>query len=257
MYFYTHWTTCRCIITLKLGHFLIPKDCIFNVRRVTSTIGPIAFLFNTQFRRLCSGLFTNSVIRSRGTMTILCIGDSHVKRFGAYIGNRRASSELFDIVNLPQVDFFGISGGAVNNSRHLETILAAVQHYRPTCLIVHLGGNDLDCSDVTVDSVIYKLVAFLTQIRRQFNINHITVLRFMPRERTRHIDPHAYNARVVRANAILKNQCGQVGLIYWRMKGFTNSRNNIFSDGVHLNSLGMKKYFRQLRGILLSLHQTF
>ena len=144
-------------------------------------------------------------------MTFLCIGDSHVKRFGAYIGNRRASSELFDIVNLPHVDFFGISGGAVNNSRHLETFLAAVQHYRPTCLIVHLGGNDLDCREVTVDSVIYKLVAFLTQIRRQFNINHKTVLRFMPRERTRHIDPHAYNARVVRANAILKNQCGQVG----------------------------------------------
>ena len=113
-------------------------------------------------------------------MTILCIGDSDVKRFDAYIGNRRASSELFDIVNLPHVDFFGISGGAVNNSRHLETVLAAVQHYRPTCLIVHLGGNDLDCREVTVDSVIYKLVAFLTQIRRQFNINHITVPRYMP-----------------------------------------------------------------------------
>lgn len=102
---------------------------------------------------------------------------------------------------------------------------------------------------------VFGLTTFLTQIRAQFNIPHITVMRFMPRERTRNIDAHIYNERVVLANTNLKLQCQQVGLVYWRMKGFTNSREQIFSDGVHLNSLGMRKYFRQLREIFLSFLQ--
>jgi lysophospholipase L1-like esterase len=186
-------------------------------------------------------------------MTILCIGDSHVRRFHTFVGHGRASSEIFNIANLPQVNFLGISGGAVNNSRHRETILAAVQHHRPTCLIVHIGGNDLDRREDSVDATIYGLVAFLTQLRRQFAIDKIMVMRLLPRERTRYIDPGAYNSRVVRANALLKNQCREVGLLYWRMKGFTQSRDHILSDGVHLNPLGLRKYYRHVRGILLSI----
>lgn len=54
-------------------------------------------------------------------MTILCVGDSHVKRFGAFIDSQ-ASADVFKIADLPQVNFFGISGGAVTNPRHLRTI---------------------------------------------------------------------------------------------------------------------------------------
>lgn len=169
-------------------------------------------------------------------MTILCVGDSHVKRCGAFIDSQ-ASADVFKIADLPQVNFFGISGGAVTNPRHLRTIL---------------GGNYLDSRDNAIDTVVFGLTAFLTQIRVQFHIPHITVMRFMPRERTRNIDPETYNERVVLANTKLKFQCQQVGLVYWRLKGFTNSREQIFADGVHLNSLGMRKYFRQLRGIFLS-----
>lgn len=188
-------------------------------------------------------------------MTILCVGDSHMKRFGAFIDNRQASADVLKIEDLPQVNSFGISGGAVTNSRHLRTILAVIHEHRPSSLIVHMGGNDLDCRDNTIDNIVFGLTAFLTQIRAQFNISHITVKRFMPHERTRTIDAHTYNERVVLANINLKLQCQQVGLGYWRMKGFTNCREHIFSDGVHHNSLGMRKYFRQLRGIFLSFLQ--
>lgn len=187
-------------------------------------------------------------------MTILCVGDSHVTRFGAFI-DRQDAADIFKIEDLPQVNFFGISGGAVTNPRHLRTILAVIQDHRPSCLVVHMGGNDLDSRGNAIDNVVFGLTAFLTQIQVQFNIPRITVMRFMPRERTRNIDPQTYNERVVLANTKLKSQCQQVGLVYWRMKGFTNSREQIFTDGVHLNSLGMRKYFRQLRGIFLSFLQ--
>lgn len=187
-------------------------------------------------------------------MTILCVGDSHVKRFGAFI-DRQDSADVFKIEDFPQVNFFGISGGAVTNPRHLRTILAVIQEHRPSCLVVHMGGNDLDSRGNATDNVVFGLTAFLTQIRVQFNIPRKTVMRFMPRDRTRNIDPQTYNERVVLANTKLKSQCQQFGLVYWRMEGFTNSREQIVTDDVHLNSLGMRKYFRQLRGIFLSFLQ--
>lgn len=58
-------------------------------------------------------------------MTILCVCDSHVKRFGAFIDNRQASANVFKIEDLPQSNFFSISGGAVTNPRHMRTILSS------------------------------------------------------------------------------------------------------------------------------------
>lgn len=185
-------------------------------------------------------------------MTTLFIGSSHVKRFSSYLGNRGTSAELFNIYGLPPVRFFGLSGGTVTNPRHLESFLAAVQHHRPKFLVVHLGGNDLDSDEDNTQLVVLKLIAFLQTVKVHFTIHKVTVVKLLPREQTRHVDPVFYNQRVIAANTFLKDQCALTGLVYWRMRGFTNSGTNIFADGVHLNSVGMNKYFRQLRGILLS-----
>lgn len=55
--------------------------------------------------------------------------------------------EVFNIVGLPPVRFFGLSGETVTSPRHLEPFLAAVQYHRPKFLVVHLGGNDLDSDE--------------------------------------------------------------------------------------------------------------
>ena len=188
-------------------------------------------------------------------MSTLCVGSSHVKRFQSYcgtLGSYRTSADLFRISDLAPVNFFGISGGTVSNSCHLRLIQEAVKQYRPLFVIVQLGGNDLDNREDIVDLVIHKLVAFLTQLRQQFDLRKITVIRLLPRENTRHVNKEDYNKRVIQANTLLKCLCHESGLSYWRLRGFTNSTQAIFLDGVHLNSSGMHKYFRQIRGILLS-----
>lgn len=70
-----------------------------------------------------------------------------MKRFSSYLGNRVTSVEVFNIVGLPPVRFFGLSGETVTSPRHLEPFLAAVQYHRPKFLVVHLGGNDLDSDE--------------------------------------------------------------------------------------------------------------
>ena len=122
--------------------------------------------------------------------------------------------------------------------------------------IVHIGGNDLDKRDDCTELCIFKLIAFLTHIRQSCSVRKITVLKLIPRKVTRHICITDFNSRVVKANSLLKRQCVDVNFRYWRLRGFTNSSVNILSDGVHLNSHGLAKYFREIRGILLLQHRS-
>lgn len=118
---------------------------------------------------------------------------------------------------------------------------------------MHIGGNDLDKNNDFTELVVLKLVAFLTHVRRISQIHRITILKFIPCMCTRYInyELYMYNSRVIQANQLLKLHCADTNIQYWKLRGFTNSRDNIYSDGVHLNRTGQEKYFREIRGILL------
>lgn len=186
-------------------------------------------------------------------MTTLCVGDSHVNRLSSYIGTRLPSSSVFDITGLSDVKFYGISGGLISSDRHLSLITAAVRQYQPRYVIVCLGGNDLDSSDPdwSIEVILMRLVTFLTQLKNLFNLQKVTVLSYFLRERTRYIAPDEYRRRTICANRFLHDACAQHHISFWKLRGFTDSQNQILSDGVHLNRLGFYKLQRQLRGILL------
>lgn len=182
-------------------------------------------------------------------MRTLLVGDSHVRRFENYMkGSLR--NETFNISDLGIFDFCGISGGSIANHAHTRAILSAVRNTRPQHVIVNLGGNDLDSSE-DIECIISRLVSFASLLKGQFHICTIVILSFMYRSQTRNINISSYNSRVDAANQLLKSYVPQGGMLFWKLKGFTNSVNNIFSDGVHLNSLGQYKLYRQIRGILL------
>lgn len=132
-------------------------------------------------------------------MSTLCPGDSHVARFGDFIGNTRNSSEVFDIRGLDSVHLYLIRGGSVLNPRHLDQFLSEIQRCRPALkfLIVHISGNDLDKNDDFTELVVLKLVAFLTHVRRISQIHKITILKFIPRMCSRYINYELYNSRVI------------------------------------------------------------
>jgi lysophospholipase L1-like esterase len=129
-----------------------------------------------------------------------------------------------------------------------------VRRFQPRHLIVCLGGNDLDVSDVDWDGecVVAKLVSFLTQLKNTFSLQTVTVLSYFPRQRTRTTSPEIYRDRVIEANRILQDMCRDHCLTFWKLRGFLQSDKPILCDGVHLSELGFRKFVRQLRGILLS-----
>lgn len=125
----------------------------------------------------------------------------------------------------------------------LDQFLSEIQRYRPAFLILHIGGNDLDKNYDFTELAVLKLVAFLTHVRGIFQIRKITILTFTPRMSTRYINYELYNSRVIQANQLLKHHCANAKTQYCKLRGFTNSRDNIYSDGV--------SGFRKIRGNFL------
>lgn len=119
-------------------------------------------------------------------MTSLVIGDSHVNRLRQLIEPNRSSADVFNIQELSTAEYFGISGGVVSNNEHLRKFSAIVSQNQPRHLIVILGGNDLDSPD-SVECVLNKLMAFLTQLKALFHIKSVTILSLFRRERRRHL----------------------------------------------------------------------
>lgn len=132
-----------------------------------------------------------------------------------------------------------------------DQFLSEIQRYHPAFLIVNIGGNNLDKNDYFTELAVLKLVAYLTHVRGIPQIRKITILTFIPRMSTRYINYELYNSRAIKANQLLKLPCAYANIQYWKLRWITNSTDNIYSDGVHLNRTVHEKYFREFRGILL------
>lgn len=184
-------------------------------------------------------------------MSILCIGDSHVKRLKSFLDVYKSSTAAYDIASLCSVNYFGISGGSVSCDHHLGLLSSVVRHHRPPHLIACLGGNDLDVPawDWSAECVVAKLITFLTQLGNRFLLKTVTILSYIPRQRTRSISPDLYKLRVIEANCLLQDFCRNHQLALWRLRGFFDSKQHILCDGIHLNHYGYHKLLRQLRGI--------
>ena len=118
------------------------------------------------------------------------------------------------------LDFFGISGGSIRSVVHTQLFYSAVRDRRPQNLIVNLGGNDLDSSE-EVDSIVLRLICYLTQLRSRFHLSNVVVLSFVKRDRTRNIPTNLYNERVQQANALLKLHTTTVHIRFWKLRGFS------------------------------------
>ena len=91
----------------------------------------------------------------------------------------------------------------------------------------------------------------------RYSLKTVTVLSYFPRLRTRSISPEIYKLRVIEVNNFLQDSCKNHQLTFWGLRGFTESKHEVFCDCVHLNLLCLlllDKLIKQHSGILLRLH---
>lgn len=165
---------------------------------------------------------------------------------------RRHMHGDFRVDGLSDFHYCGISGGKLNKNEHVNRFRAAINRYQPKGLIVQIGGNDLDSCVDEDDAEL--LVLRLVSVCRLFKckVDNIYINQFMPRNAPRYSSASDYNARVITANRRLKEElAGETRMFYWKLKGFNDPLCEVFCDGVHLNTAGMRKYFRHIRGAIL------
>lgn len=186
--------------------------------------------------------------------SVLVIGSSHVNRLQQYINNLPASDN-FNLNGHDTVFLFGISGGRIKNNNHCLSWENEIIRVSPNRVLVQIGGNDLDCGDADfslAEEIILRIISVCSIYLSRHNVEHATVMQLIPRIRTRNCTVDKYNNLVRHANTFLKEQIKSVpGLHYWNISGVKNTTVNIFQDGVHFNQIGLRRYYRNVRGAII------
>ena len=182
---------------------------------------------------------------------IVIIGSSHVKKLGQYVS---ANSERKNFgVQEASTICFGISGGRLDNSVHIDKLQAKIRCNRPKYITVQLCGNDLDekgMNEQEVETIVLRYVNLLQMFGVRYNAK-IVACQLMFRERTRNVPVDQYNK--LYANRLLKAEfAGALNVKYWNLAGLKQSEENIYSDGVYLNwEVGLPKYYKNIRGAII------
>lgn len=155
-------------------------------------------------------------------LTILCVGYSHVKRFGALIDSQAPADFLilrtfhewtFLFLVEVQWQIHAICGPFRRSSKNI------VHHALCTWVVILLAVGVMQLT-------MLWLVWLHFLPRFEFNSTFL-ILQWCDSIPSKRQETMILR-RVVLANTTLKFQCQQVGFVYWRMKGFTNSREQIF-----------------------------
>ena len=134
----------------------------------------------------------------------------------------------------------------------LRPIIRRRQRLGPV-VILQIGGNDLCSKDA--DSVVNSLIDILFEIRQKPGVHQIIFLELTHRVSTRRfhlrMGTASYNAAVNRVNtamAAILAEFNSVGIYFWSHRERLMGINQLCTDGVHFSQLGMRNYWRSVRG---------
>ena len=126
--------------------------------------------------------------------------------------------------------------------------LNIIRRLSPDSIILELGSNDL--TKLPAQTVGLELETLVRYLHDKLNVKSIAVCQVIRRHSPQCA---AYNFKVTKLHLYLKAILETIPYcLYWRPRGFWNSRENIYlPDGVHLNELGKLKLFRSIRGAVI------
>jgi hypothetical protein len=120
------------------------------------------------------------------------------------------------------------------------------------CKVVYicLGTNDLD-SGASPSQVAHKLWDPALSIQARYKIRYVFIDQIINRDPVKF---PGFAAKALVTNAQLEQLTSQAGssVKFWKHRNFRNPATNLLcDDGVHLNTVGLKRYWRSLRGAII------
>lgn len=121
-------------------------------------------------------------------------------------------------------------------------------------IVVDLGANDLDNPDKPIDPFQFavSMYDFLCSLKSQKQVQAVIILQAFHRMQTRRPD---FNEALAVYNTYLKAFCKEQPdnkVIFYPLKNIIdNWPEFLLADGVHFNSQGIQRYYRNVRGAVI------
>ena len=186
-------------------------------------------------------------------MNTLILGHSYIHRLNAYLHSPKNTNLLSNTAN-HNITCIG-EGGAFFDGRKYNCLRHKGNlHLSSTntqILIVALGTNDLD-RGMAPDKVAWRLYLMAAGLQIEHHIRYVFIEQILYRDPVKFPD---FNWRADAANEKVQHlvtNLSNTRVRYWEHRNFKNPRRPLIcGDGVHLNQVGMAKYWRSLRGAIL------
>ena len=188
------------------------------------------------------------------------IGSSFVSRLDNFI---KANEQLWNFgldPDFARVAVHGIGGLTVPNLQCHDTRLA---WQTPDIVILHCGANDLSRDKRPSLNVAIDLHDYAQHLRHDFHVDHVVMCSALKCYSVKEdgtlkfgISEDIFNDKVSQLNVHLSYLFDSPSLHFWdlaSLQGLYTSVTGIdWWDGVHLNLSGMKKYYRELCGAIVT-----
>lgn len=188
------------------------------------------------------------------------MGHSFIARLQSFLQRTR---DISNNLNLSEdqctISYSGYPGGTVAKFRLNQLQLVV----NTDIVVLQIGSNDLCARDKSPISVTNDIIQLCDDLHNIHGVRHIIIMQLLKRHTPRNpaknrfrLDVEWYASRVSYVNQHLSAamQTRPHGT-YWKHKGLYSTPQleaALMDDGVHLNSVGYRKYFNNIRASLVT-----
>jgi len=166
-----------------------------------------------------------------------------------------ASTQLMNFgLSGVEVICLGVGGATLGSHRNISRNLPDVAALHPYLIFVHVGENDV--GRMSDRCVVSNLLNFVSQLSTLCDSGIVIVGQLIVFPRNSH------HQSVNHINHQLSNRIHHRNIFWRHRRGFRQSSRRLFlADRIHLNNIGMQRYWRSVRtivaGVLRRNHPAF
>ena len=155
------------------------------------------------------------------------------------------------------ISYYGMPSATIDS---LQQKKHDILRERPAIIIMQVGGNDFSGDDLADHTEVANNLIKLAKDMRQGHAEVVVIGKLFYRKTSRHLPTEVqvikYNDKVKITNDELQAKAKILlddKILVWNHKGRELMRDEIIGpDGTHLNQLGMKKFYKSIRGALIT-----
>lgn len=183
---------------------------------------------------------------------VAVLGHSFIRRMDRDIRNVQLA-ELQRNFGLAQcrVQFRWSGGWEVFDAGRFNSVFRPfLQVFHPAVVVLQVGGNDIDCSgDLQTLFLASEIEDLAQRLINVFGVTQVFIGEIFKRERPRNITFDQYEGRRISTMDFLTTLLEhEPNIRIWRHRRIFGSQQDMFAgDGIHLNDLGQRRFYRSLR----------